>query len=385
MKKRKVFLSVSYFIPGEKSGGPRKSIINLIDALSNEFEFWVVTRNHDVGDVNSYDGIKINQWYDYEKGHHISYIDNSLSSMVFLYNEIKGGCFDLIYLNSFFDQLTTIKIVAMKTAAKVDAPILIAPRGEFSQGAMNIKRTRKNLYLKLWGASKISNVYYHASTVYEKKDIVRELLCGNDKIKVAINLPKKFDVREDFDERVDPVLRLVYISRIVRKKNLSYCLDVLSKVNCDVVFDIYGPIEDEVYWRECQEKIRKINKNVACEYKGELSPSSVSIVFSEYDALFFPTLGENYGHVIVESLSVGTKVILSDQTPWLDLESRGIGWSIPLDNIDKYVEVIESMSGSSVWLTSKDRNRVIKELNMLVDYDGAVEDHYNVFNNLCCE
>jgi glycosyltransferase involved in cell wall biosynthesis len=55
----------------------------------------------------------------------------------------------------------------------------------------------------------------------------------------------------------------------------------------------------------------------------------------------FPTHGENYGHVILEALLAGTPVLLSDQTPWRNLEEAGAGWDIPLGDTDSYRRVIE--------------------------------------------
>ena len=47
--------------------------------------------------------------------------------------------------------------------------------------------------------------------------------------------------------------------------------------------------------------------------------------FSKYDVFLFPTKGENYGHVIFEALAGGCIPIISDQTPWNDIEQAGCG------------------------------------------------------------
>ena len=51
---------------------------------------------------------------------------------------------------------------------------------------------------------------------------------------------------------------------------------------------------------------------------------------------FFPTLGENYGHVIYEALDSGCPVLISDQTPWRGLSEVGAGWDLPLDKPDLF-------------------------------------------------
>src|SRR5205807_5753274 len=91
-----------------------------------------------------------------------------------------------------------------------------------------------------------------------------------------------------------------------------------------VEFDIYGPLEDVAYWSRCQSSLREIPPWVQIRYRGELAPSEVCRTFAGYDAFVFPTLGENFGHVIAESLSASCPVICSDRTPWTSvLESGG--------------------------------------------------------------
>ena len=55
--------------------------------------------------------------------------------------------------------------------------------------------------------------------------------------------------------------------------------------------------------------------------------------------LILPTRGENFGHAIVEMLAASRPVLISDKTPWIDLESLGAGYSIPL-NKELWVEKI---------------------------------------------
>jgi hypothetical protein len=46
----------------------------------------------------------------------------------------------------------------------------------------------------------------------------------------------------------------------------------------------------------------------------------------------------------LEAFSVGCPVIISDQTPWRDLESKGIGWDININNSMEIIGVFEKIS-----------------------------------------
>ena len=61
----------------------------------------------------------------------------------------------------------------------------------------------------------------------------------------------------------------------------------------------------------------------------------------EHDLFFLPTLGENFGHVILEALYAGCPVLISDQTPWRDLEEKGIGWDLALSKPEMFQDVLQ--------------------------------------------
>ena len=89
--------------------------------------------------------------------------------------------------------------------------------------------------------------------------------------------------------------------------------------------------------------------NVSWEYRGIADAERVSEVFSGYDVFLFPTLGENYGHVIFEAMSGGCIPVISDQTPWTVEKMGGNGDRFSLDDeagflgaLDKYCKMDET-------------------------------------------
>ena len=86
---------------------------------------------------------------------------------------------------------------------------------------------------------------------------------------------------------------------------------------------------------------------------GEIEHKEVGRVFAEHDLFFFPTLGENYGHVISEALASGCPVVISDQTPWRNLEAEGIGWDIPLNETERFRSVLQQcVDSDDEWFTA---------------------------------
>jgi hypothetical protein len=108
-------------------------------------------------------------------------------------------------------------------------------------------------------------------------------------------------------------------------KNLLNAIKFFRGIKGSATFDIYGPKEDESYWKECEEAIKGLPVNIVVNYKGVLSHDEIHRTFCQYDAFLFPTQSENYGHVIVEALVTNCVPIIRDQTPWTDMNGALAG------------------------------------------------------------
>ena len=141
------------------------------------------------------------------------------------------------------------------------------------------------------------------------------------------------------------ILKLVFISRIARKKNLKFALEILESYSGSkkIVFDIYGTQEDEKYWNECNDVIKRMDNNVTVAYKKSLKPIEVPSILSQYHVFFLPTKNENFGHAIVEAMQNGVIPLISDQTPWDNLENYNAGYSLPLSNKILFMEAIYNL------------------------------------------
>jgi len=345
--KPKILTFVSYYLPGYKAGGPLRTISNMVSDLG-DFEFWIVTRDRDLGDDAPYANVPVNKWLPVGKARvfYASPDRLTLCGMIEIINDLPH---DVVYLNSFFDPVFTIMpLLARRLGRLVEAPVLLAPRGEFSAGALCLKCLKKKVYIwfsQFFGL--YSKICWHASSENEAEDIKREVSVMDNAILIALDLPTRLSLEDmpQLDLSVSQeIFRVVFLSRISPMKNLDYALRVLKSVTVQVVFDIYGPIEDDVYWQLCLRLVNTMPNNIIITYHGDVFPKDVANIFASYDLFLFPTRGENYGHVIVDPLSVGTPVLISDQTPWRNLEADGLGWDIPLDDMTEFVNILESIT-----------------------------------------
>ena len=337
-----ILVFVSFYLPGDKSGGPVRSTVNLVNKLSDEFDFRIVTSDRDWMEKEPYKEVVVDAWNQVGKAQ-VFYLSPKNRSLLYIAKLLSVTHYDVLYLNSFFDRVFTQKpLWARKLGLAPKKPLIIAPRGEFSSGAFSFKYWKKKPYT--WLTRKIglfNKIIWHASTEHEASDI-RYHLAVNKSLQISIAIAIASDIASDIASGDEPihVLRIVFLSRITPKKNLDFALRVLAKVQVPVQFNIYGPIGEDGYWHKCKVLMENLPPNVTARYAGMLAHSDVSVVFRLHDLFFFPTHGENYGHVIMESLSAGTPVLIANTTPWLNLETAGVGWVLSLDSEKVFVDKI---------------------------------------------
>lgn len=340
--KKTVLIVVGYYLPGFKAGGPIRTISNLVESLGDNYNFKIITSDRDLGDSKPYN-IQLNTWCKLGKAE-VYYI-NQKTSILKLKNIINGVDYDILYLNSLFNLTFTIKpLVLAKFKLIKNKHIILAPRGELSVNALAIKKIKKRVFLKIFQMLGFyKKIKWHASTIYEKKDILNIRKVEEKNIKMAKNIPKKTNIRKNTINHYDH-LKICFIARISPMKNLIYAIEILRGVEREVVFDIYGPIEDILYWGKCLKLLENLPSNINFKYMGALNSNLIHSTLVDYNILFVPSLGENYGHIYAEALSVGVPILVSTNTPWRNLATYKVGWDIDLEDKESFMKVIENFN-----------------------------------------
>lgn len=342
-----VLCLVRYYLPGYKSGGPVRTLANLTEHLGEEIDFRIITADRDHADQGPYPQMRIDDWNNVGKAQ-VFYASRSQRSLSNLARLISTTRHDVLYLNSFFDPVFTLRpLLARRLGLTPPRPWVIAPRGEFSDGALALKTWKKQAYKRMAAATGLyRDLTWQASSDYEMRDIRAAIGTAARRVAVAPDLPPLVhpDVSGREARRRDPRarLRVCFLSRITPKKNLDFALRVLASVRSSVEFQIYGPIEDARYWARCEALIAQLPDHVSVQYRGSVEHRSVGTVLSDHDLFLFPTLGENFGHVILESLLAGTPVLISDATPWRNLAQLGVGWDLPLNEQQAFAAAIDA-------------------------------------------
>jgi len=340
--KPKILIFLAPYLPGMRSGGPVRSVASMIDALSPYYDFFIATRDRDFEDRKPYDGIVPDQWN--RLGPAQVYYARRLSTFTLL-KIVREVAPDLLYSNGFFCRLTIHVLFLRKLGLLPKVPFVLAPRGEFNPGALGIKSWKKHPFLRV--ASTIAlydGITLHASCEQERintGNVLGKCRIEVASLQVAVEVTRRAREQSIMKHKDPGKASFVCISRVTRMKNIEYLLDRLALLRGEVTFDLYGPIQERDVWEACQRKIAALPANVRVRYCGELDHANVADVLTAYDFFAMATLGENFGHSIMEALAVGVPVIISDRTPWTDMRRQFAGMDIPLEDVEAWVSGLQ--------------------------------------------
>jgi glycosyltransferase involved in cell wall biosynthesis len=100
--------------------------------------------------------------------------------------------------------------------------------------------------------------------------------------------------------------------------------------------------------------------------------------FARHDLFVLPTRGENFGHVIFESVAAGTPVLLSDQTPWRT-DPDGAIETLPITDPRPWVEAIERWSVLGEGELAARRAAALRFARNYIATSPALEDNRSLF------
>lgn len=347
-----VLVFSQHYLPGYRACQLIFPLSNLISRLGEEIDFHIITLDRDAGSKQPYDHISLGEWnqIDRAKVWYLNPQSLAVKPFVELFNEIEP---DVIYLNSFFDNILTQRVLWARRLGQLgDTPIILAPRGELSSDQLKLARIKKRIYLQFAKMMKLyDDLVWHAVSEDEQTDIANLLGFVKDhQIRVAMNLHFSEDnpvVQTKI--RVDrQSLRICYLSPIAPEYCLEFTLRVLAQIKIPIVFTIYGPIAVEDYWEECQVSIAKLPENIETSYQGDIPFSAIKPALTQHDLLFLPASKGCQEYVMFAALASGMPILTSapagNQLLDAVIKQYQVGWAYSTDTIDPFVKSIETLA-----------------------------------------
>ena len=344
MNNSKILIFSDWFYPGFKAGGPIKSALNLTIALQKEFDVFVFTRSNDLHESTPYKGVDFDKWTTLisEPKINVYYATDGAINLRLIKKMISSIKPDFIYLNHLWSPKFVLFPLAISRFFCPEVKVVLCPRGALFESALHYQNT----FLKKWVVIRLlkmlglhKKIIFHATTDLEANTIRKHF--GKVDITIANNLPDFYQAPLSIIPKKIGQVKIVFISRIVAIKNLQFLLEQLVLCKKEIVLTIAGTVEDVAYWEQCKIIIGNLPKNVKANYIGQQSPENIEKVLKEHHLFCLPTKGENFGHSIFESFLAGRPVIISDKTPWLQLNNKKAGFDLSLDEEQAFANCID--------------------------------------------
>jgi len=224
-----------------------------------------------------------------------------------------------------------LPLVAALLVRAAPPAVILAPRGSLSPQSLSLKSTKKRVYLAVFRFLGLPRKVTWQATLSEEAADLRSLFGPHIAIATASNLRARADdVLLLPPSKCVGQLRVIFLSRIARNKNLDFAIKRLAHVNGKIHFTVVGPKEDTAYAAECIALVQSLPTSVTVDFMGPIEHDAVAVMIASHHLLFLPSLSENYGHAIVEAFSCSRPVLIGDRTPWHGLEHRGLGHDLSL-------------------------------------------------------
>jgi glycosyltransferase involved in cell wall biosynthesis len=257
-----------------------------------------------------------------------------------------------------------VSILSCNLAKWYNIPIILSPRGMLTNYTLGNRNTGfKAIIHSILGKKLLEYCHIHATSEKEKQDIIQ--LIKPKSITIIHNLVRlpAENINLNIRSSEQHSFNLLYLSRIEEKKGLELLFEVLKELKINWKLTIAGS-GDELYIMSLKELVQRLNMENRIEWIGQVDNSVKFDKLAENDLLILTSYNENFANVVIESLGVGTPVLISNQVGLANYVSENeFGWVAKLT-----VESITDQILNAFNHTTK-RDKIRKEAPKIIRAD----------------
>ncbi len=274
---------------------------------------------------------------------------------LFLYLWKHGKNYQVIHIHSWWNWVAIFSVCICKLRG---FKFILSPRGMFSEYSQH---KNKNI-LKKWvhnllNKPVLSYVIFHATTPAEAKRLYELFPKAN--VHTLFNLVTLPDFPVERKTHND-IYRICFLSRIDPKKGLELLFRAVKKMDIPFELTIIGTGE-EPYINELKDLSKSLDIEYNIQWKGQVIGDEKYKYLADADLLVLTSYNENFANVVIESLSVGTPVLISQEVGLSDyIEEHKLGWVCAL-SMDSIVETLRES-----YFAKEQRSKINDEAPLIV-------------------
>ena len=323
----KILVVIGTYKPAYIYGGPIRALTALGEALTKQGnEITVLTTNaNGPTDLDvplrtrvPTDGVDV-YYFRRWTGDHSSFTPGLLLAF---WRQCKKA--DVVHLHAWWN-LVTMPVMLMCVLKNIK-PVL-SPRGSITPYSIQHQKTSlKQVFHRVIGKRLLEKAVIHVTAPQELSDCTSIFTPM-----VSYIIPNIHQLHDKLPDNARDTsrLRLLYLGRIDRKKNIEFLIDVLG-ADFEVPYSLAIIGDGDMTYIESLKK--KTEGMIAITWHDPIHSEDKWQRMADADVFVLPSLNENYANVVIEALSQGTSVMLSDQVGLKDyVSTNNFGWVLPCE------------------------------------------------------
>jgi glycosyltransferase involved in cell wall biosynthesis len=240
-----------------------------------------------------------------------------------LWKQVRN--FDIVHIHAWWN---LVSLFSCLIALMRNVPVVVSPRGTLSPYSFQNKNIGVKWFIHhLLGKPLLQRCSIHVTSGREAEAINALIKPRN-----VVTLPNFVKLPADLPGAAQSlaILKLIFLSRIEEKKGLDILINALPFINFPYSLTIVGS-GDKLYVDELKALVKKNGDEAAVYWIGFQNDNKFEIL-AQHHLLVLPSHDENFGNVIIESLSQGTAVLVSPFVGLADyVTDNNFGWECDLD------------------------------------------------------
>lgn len=258
-----------------------------------------------------------------------------------------------------------VSVLSCLIAKWYHVPVVLSPRGMLTAYTQtNRNSIAKKIIHRSIGKRLLKYCHIHATSDQEQADILE--IVQPKSITVIPNLVNLAEDRErKAKSEVNDFFKLIFLSRIEEKKGLELMFDALTTVEIPWALTIAGSGE-ESYLKSLKQKAESLKIDDRINWVGQVSNEDKFEILANHDLLVLTSRNENFANVVIESLSVGTAVLISNKVGLARyVFSNRLGWITDLNSntLKEIMNIAYENHAERMWIRKNG--------------PGLIGDHYN--------
>jgi glycosyltransferase involved in cell wall biosynthesis len=244
-----------------------------------------------------------------------------------LWSNVKS--FDAVHIHSWWNLVALFSVgVCILRGVK---PV-VSPRGMLS--SFTIKGRIRPLFHRTMGKWLLKNTFLHATSRQESEEGLalitkwqHAILPNLCQIPVFNYPPQETTSPKQIEDNSKPnTFNLLFFSRLHPKKGLEGLFDALKHTPFNWTLTIAGD-GDADYIQQLKTRAKNLHIDSKINWLGWVEPTNRFAIFQAADLFVLPSHNENFANVVIESLAVGTPVLISEHVGLADyVQRKNLGW-----------------------------------------------------------